>query len=103
VKQKLYQIKLQRPLLNFWKNLSFADTKCLNFFTNNGGEWSIEFDNMCKVHNTHHQYTTPQWPRCNRMAERLIKTIKHGIIMMSIFQKNARNGDLLLPKVLFGY
>jgi hypothetical protein len=59
-------------------------------FTNNGGEWSIEFDNMCKVYDTHHQYTIPQWLRCNGMVEKLIKTIKHGIIMMSTFPKKCK-------------
>lgn len=54
---------------------------------NNGGEWSTKFDNMCKVYNIHHQYTTPKWPRCNKMVEWIIKTIKHEIIMMSTFQE----------------
>jgi hypothetical protein len=42
----------------------------------NGGEWSTEFDNMCKVYGIHHQYITPQWLRCNGMVNRLIKTTK---------------------------
>jgi len=29
---------------------------------NNGGEWAIEFDVMCKDYEIHHQHTTPQWP-----------------------------------------
>jgi hypothetical protein len=37
------------------------------------------------------------------MGERLIKTIKHEITVMSIFQKNASNWDLQLLKVLFGF
>ncbi len=47
--------------------------------TNNGGKWAVEFDAMCKDYGIHHQHTTPQWPQCNGMAERLIKMIKHGI------------------------
>jgi len=27
--------------------------------TDNGGEWSVEFDNLHKVYNIHHQYTMP--------------------------------------------
>jgi hypothetical protein len=29
------------------------------FLTNNGGEWLIEVDNLCKVYGIQHQYTTP--------------------------------------------
>jgi hypothetical protein len=29
----------------------------------NGGEWVVEFDVMCKHYGIHHQHTTPQWPR----------------------------------------
>jgi len=28
----------------------------------NGGEWVVEFDGMCKDYAIHHQHTTPQWP-----------------------------------------
>jgi len=45
---------------------------------NNGGEWFVEFDNLCKVYGIHHQYTMPQWPRCNGMVERLIKPSNMG-------------------------
>ncbi len=31
----------------------------------NGGEWAIEFDVMCKDYGIHHQHTTPQCPQCN--------------------------------------
>jgi len=30
--------------------------------TDNGGEWAIEFDAMCKDYEIHHQHTAPQWP-----------------------------------------
>jgi transposase-like protein len=30
--------------------------------TDNGGEWVVEFDVMCKDYGIHHQHTTPQWP-----------------------------------------
>jgi len=61
--------------------------------TNNRGEWVIEFDVMCKDYGIHHQHTTPQWPQCNGMAERLIKTIKHGITVLSTTPENANCWD----------
>jgi hypothetical protein len=30
--------------------------------TNNGGEWAVKFDVMCKDYGIHHQHTTLQWP-----------------------------------------
>jgi hypothetical protein len=45
----------------------------------NGGEWAAEFDVMCRNYAIQHQRTAPQWPQCNGMAKRMIKTIKHGI------------------------
>jgi hypothetical protein len=56
--------------------------------TNNGGEWVVEFGVMCKDYGIHHQHTTPQWPKCDGMAECLIKTLKHGIIVLSITPEN---------------
>jgi transposase-like protein len=47
-------------------------------FTDNGGEWMAEFDMMCKKYGITHQFTTPQWPQCNRMVERMIKILKNG-------------------------
>jgi transposase InsO family protein len=69
----------------------------------NGGEWAAEFDAMCKDYGIHHQHTTPQWPQCNGMAERLIKTIKHGIMVLSAAPDNANCWDEQLAKVMFGY
>jgi hypothetical protein len=71
--------------------------------TDNGGEWAAEFDTMCKDYGIHHQYTTPQWPQCNGMAERLIKTIKHGITVLSVIPDNANCWDEQLARVMFGY
>jgi hypothetical protein len=51
--------------------------------TDNGGEWGAEFEIMCKDYAIQHQRTAPQWPQCNRMAERMIKTIKHGITILA--------------------
>jgi hypothetical protein len=71
--------------------------------TDNGGEWAAEFDAMCKDYGIHHQHTTPQWPQCNGMAERLIKMIKQGITILSATPENANCWDEQLAKVLFGY
>ncbi len=72
-------------------------------FTNNGWEWVAEFDVMCKDYGIQHQHTTPQWPQCNGMVERLIKTIKHGITIFSATPKNIDYWDEQLAKVMFGY
>jgi len=69
----------------------------------NGGEWATEFDVMCKDYGIHHQHASPQWPQCNGMVECLIKTIKHGITMLSITPKNVNYWDDELAKVMFGY
>jgi transposase InsO family protein len=71
--------------------------------TDNGGKWATEFDAMCKDYDIHHQHTAPQWPQCNGMAERLIKTIKHGITVLSVVLDNANCWDEQLAKVMFGY
>jgi hypothetical protein len=66
-------------------------------------EWAAEFDVMCKDYGIHHQHTTPQWPQCNGMVERLIKTIKHGIMILLATPENANCWDEQLAKVMFGY
>ncbi len=71
--------------------------------TDNGGEWGAEFDTMCKDYAIQHQRTATQWPQCNGMAERMIKTIKHGIIVLVANPKSVEYWDDHLAKVLFGY
>jgi hypothetical protein len=71
--------------------------------TDNGGEWAGEFDTMCKDYGIQHQHTAPQWPQCNGMSERLIKTIKHGITVLSTTPDNANCWDEQLVRVMFGY
>jgi hypothetical protein len=71
--------------------------------TDNGGEWAAEFDVMCRNYAIQHQRTAPQWPQCNGMAERMIKTIKHGIIVLAATPANMDCWDEQLAKVLFGY
>ncbi len=71
--------------------------------TNNGGEWAAEFDVMCKDYAIQHQCTAPQWPQCNGMAERMIKTIKHGITVLAANPANVDCWDEHLTKILFGY
>jgi hypothetical protein len=69
----------------------------------NAGEWGAEFDVMCKEYAIQHQRTAPQWPQCNGMAERMIKTIKHGITVLAVNPANVDCWDEHLAKVLFGY
>jgi hypothetical protein len=71
--------------------------------TDNGGEWATKFNVMCKDYGIQHQHTTPQWPQCNGMVEHLIKTIKHGINILSVTPKNVDYWDEQLAKVMFGY
>jgi transposase InsO family protein len=71
--------------------------------TNNGREWATKFDVMCKDYGIHHQHTTPRWPQCNGMVECLIKTIKHGITMLSTTSENANYWDEQWAKVMFRY
>jgi hypothetical protein len=49
---------------------------------NNGREWMVEFD-MCKFFGITHQFIAPQWSCCNGMVERMIKTLKHGLTVVS--------------------
>jgi len=51
-----------------------------------------EFDLMCTKYGIIHQFTTPQWPQCNGMVERMIKTLKNGLSMVS--STNLDNWDL---------
>jgi len=62
-----------------------------------------EFDLMCKDYRIQHQRTAPQWPQCNGMAERIIKTIKHGITVLAATLGSVDSWDELLAKILFGY
>jgi hypothetical protein len=50
--------------------------------TDNGNEWMKEFVESCHNYGITHQFTTPAWFQCNGVVERLIKTIKHGLIVM---------------------
>ncbi len=72
-------------------------------FIDNGGEWGAEFDVMCRDYAIQHQRIAPQWPQCNGMAERMIKTIKHGITILAANLANVDCWDEHLAKVLFGY
>lgn len=70
--------------------------------TNNGLEWSLDFDQLCKNYGIVHQYNAPQWPRCNGMVEKLVKTFKHGLTIFSTNFKHTQDWDKHLPMVLFG-
>jgi len=64
-------------------------------FTDNGGEWMAEFDLMCKKYGIIHQVIAPQWLQCNGMVEKMIKTLKNGLFVVSF--TNSDNWDLQLP------
>jgi hypothetical protein len=59
--------------------------------TDNGGEWAAEFEVMYRDYAIQHHRTAPQWPQCNGMAERMIKSIKHGIITLAINPTNVES------------
>jgi len=59
-----------------------------------------KFDMLCKNYGIIHQSTTPQWPQHNRMVERMTKTLKHGLTVVS---ENIQLCDIQVPKILFGY
>jgi hypothetical protein len=69
----------------------------------NGGEWGAKFEVMCRDYAIQHQRTAPQWPQCNGMVERMIKTLKHGITVLAADPANVNCWDEHLAKVLFGY
>ncbi len=69
----------------------------------NGSKWFADFDQLCKNYGIVHQYTTPQWPRCNEMVERLVKTLKHGFIILFTNLEHTQDWDKHLPMVLLGY
>ncbi len=61
-------------------------------FIDNGGEWMVEFDMLCKIYGITHQFTVPQWPQWNGMVERMIKSLKNGLSIVSF--TNLDNKDL---------
>jgi hypothetical protein len=69
----------------------------------NGTEWFAKFDQLCKNYGIIHQYIVPQWPKCNGMVERLIKTLKHGLNILSTILEHAQDWDDQLLRILFGY
>jgi len=71
--------------------------------SDNGGEWVAEFEVMCRDYAIQHQRTAPQWPQCNGMAERMIKTLKRGITVLAADPTNVNCWDEHLAKVMFGY
>jgi hypothetical protein len=41
--------------------------------------------------------------RCNKMVERLVKTLKHGIVILFTKPEHAQDYDKQFPIILFGY
>jgi hypothetical protein len=46
----------------FEKDIICKDGVPKLILTDNGGEWCVKFDNLCKIYGIQQQYTTPQWP-----------------------------------------
>jgi hypothetical protein len=69
----------------------------------NGFKWVLEFNQLCKNYRIVHQHTTPQWPRCNGMVERIVKILKHGLIVLSTILEHIRDLDKHLSRIMFGY
>jgi hypothetical protein len=65
----------------------FGVPKCV--LTKNGSKWVIEFNQLCKNYRIVHQHTTP---RCNGMAKRIVKTLKHELTMLIATSKHKRLG-----------
>jgi hypothetical protein len=68
---------------------------------NNGTKWMKEFAETWQNYDITHQFTTLTWLKCNGMVERLIKTIKQGLMVMAT--TNIQSWNLLLPMIFFGY
>jgi hypothetical protein len=61
----------------------------------------VKFDLMCKKYGITHQFIAPQWSQCNGMVERMIKTLKNELFVVSF--TNLDNWNFQLPHILFGY
>jgi hypothetical protein len=58
---------------------------------------------MQELWNITHQCTALQWPKYNDMAQKLVKTLKHGLIILVVNVEHAQDWDEHLPHILFGY
>ncbi len=75
-----YDMKI---IATFFENEIIYQFRVLKkLLTYNGGEWVVEFDQLCKNYEIIHQYIALQRPSCNGMAKGLIKTLKHGSIIL---------------------
>ncbi len=57
----------------------------------NGFKWVVEFDQLCKNYKIVHQHTAPQWPKCNGIAKRVVKILKHMLTMLSATLRHIRD------------
>ncbi len=60
-----------------------------------------KFDMMCKHFGVTHQFNILEWPSCNGMVERMIKTLKHGFLVVS--SSNVQKWAVQVPRILFAY
>ncbi len=92
-----------------WIAVRFLEDKIICIFRvpnynliNNSNEWAAKFDQLCKNYGITHQYITPPWPRCNDMAKKVVKTLKHGLTVLFATFERAQDWDEHLPRILFG-
>ena len=45
--------------------------------SDNGPQLRVEFKEFCKQRDTHHETSSPYYPRFNRLAESSVKICKH--------------------------
>ncbi len=65
----------------------------------NGSKWLAKFDQLCKNNGIIHQYTAPQWSRCNGMFKQIVKTLKHGFQQYCLpFQSMPKIGTNIFPR-----
>jgi hypothetical protein len=70
---------------------------------NNGSKWVTKFDQLCRNYKIVQQQTASQWPKCNDMAKRIVKTLKHWLLVLFATLEHTKDWDKHLPKILFGY
>ena len=72
--------------------------------TDNGGAFKGAFHELCERFHIHHRYITPDLPRSNGLAERLVQTIKAALKKHVAEKHNARSWDTEgLTAILAGY
>jgi len=81
-----------RPIMDHdaWTTIWFLEDESIYRFgvpkfvlIDNGGKWMVKFYLQWKNYGIEHQFIAPQWLQCNNTAKQMIKTLKHGLIVMA--------------------